>query len=84
MNSSLEFAEEEVAFVEVAEEGFSNAVFLFEGRGAVVVAVEGEVAGVDFEIGCGLIGMVVFVDDALLGQLFDEKRVHLHGLQTLN
>ena len=80
MNSGLEFAEEEVAFVEVAEEGLGNFVFFFEGGGAVVVAIEGEVARMYFEIGCGSVGVVVFVDDALGGQLFDEKRVHLHGL----
>ena len=43
----FEAGEEEIAFVEVAEEGFGDAVLLFEGGGAVVVEVEVKVAGMD-------------------------------------
>ena len=46
-NALFEAGEEEIAFVEVAEEGFGDAVLLFECGGAVVVKVEVKVTGMD-------------------------------------
>lgn len=77
-DSLFELGEEEIAFVEVAEEVFSYSILLFEGGSAVVVVGELEVAGVDLEVGAGFEQVVVFAEDLSFWQLFYHEWVDLH------
>lgn len=68
----LELGEEKISFVEVAEELFGDSVFIFECLCAMIVMIELEIAGMDLEVTAGLEKMVVFAENEIFGQLFDE------------
>ena len=75
----FEAGEEEIAFVEVAEEGFGDAVLLLEGGGAVVIEMEVKVTGMDLQIGGVVVDMVFFPYYLHSGQVLNEHGIDFHG-----